>query len=382
MEFNKQLFALQKELNQGNLQACLEIMDPLFEIAEKEKKEDETYEYHTFEEPVQEFIYSVKKNIQKPINNVQNNYGRFFKLAGIVEYQLGNISVAKANFQESLEWNPCDLETRLLEAELYKDDVEIYKKKNLELLEYAYKREFIAQIYFNLSSCFKDDVIRTYCMYYAHFFDSSLPGLTEELGEMSEITGIKDYPKEEILISLFKEHDIPTAPDQDLMSILFNMGLNFESRKNYIVALYGFKMLYELNHDDMVLKKIQEVKETFGEQLYPACDDFFANPSQEKYVKVIDILSCLDVLVPVKKENTREFVILRGQNNEIAIPVFYEIAQTHHQFGEDVLLERMDMKDLASVVLNEESLSALVYNPFHECNIPLRKDVLHYISRI
>ncbi|MDO4467343.1 MAG: SseB family protein [Bacillota bacterium] len=382
MEFNQSLFVLQKELNQGNLQACLEIMDPLFEVAEQEAREDEKYENHTFEEPVQEFIYSIKKGIQKPIQNVPNNYGRFFKMAAIVEYQLGNVSVAKANLKESLWWNPCDLETRLLEAELYKTDLKMYKEKNLELLEYAYKREFIAQIYMNLSSCFEEETVKAYCLYYAHYFDSSLPGLEEAVKEIACKTGIQQYPDEKELSALFSKYQIPKAPDQELMSILFNMGLNFESRKNYPVALYGFKLLYELNLDDMVLKKIQELKKAYGETLYPACREFFENPVHEKYVQVIQILACLDVLVPVKKDNPREFVILRGEKDEIAIPVFYEIAQTHQQFGEDVLLERMDIKDLASVVLREENLAALVYNPFSEYNIPLRKDVLNYIIRV
>ncbi|MBQ0064669.1 MAG: SseB family protein [Firmicutes bacterium] len=381
MNFNQTLLQIQKELDQQNLQACLDLMEPLFEEADQEKYEDEEYEYHTFEEPVQEFIYTVKNQKTKKMNNVANNYGHFYKLAGIVEYQLGNKSVAAANFKESLKWNPTDLETRLLETELYRNDLEKYKEKNLEILEYAYKRDFIAQIYLNLAECFEDDVTKAYCMYYAHFFDRTIPGLEDVLMELAEKTGIKDYPPEEELMKLFKAYGIPKAPDQELMSILFNMGLEFESRKNYQMSLYGLNLLYDLNHDIDVLKKIKVVKEELGQGFYPLCESFFKEPSQEKYVQVIEMLSYLDVLVPVKKENDREFVILRGQNGEIAIPVFYEIAQTQSMFGEDVLLERMDLRELARSVAKEEGLAALVYNPFSPNNLTLRKDVLNYISR-
>ncbi len=263
-KFEQRLKEIQELVYAKDNKRALEYLDLAIQHIDKVYEDDE-YEYKTFHGPLEAYIYaSFRDNKQKKVKNSELDFGVYYKFRGIILNNLNRFDEALEAFNESMKWNNLDFETwagisNSLKG-LKKFD-ELYEF-NLKNLKYAFSNMAIAEIMHNIGVYYmskgdkESDLLAYYIISYSIAFAETEYAFRDLNTICEKYNMKKQLANEDELFKVFKKNNLPTAPDIELIKFLINTARKFIGVKDDF-ALYIFKVVYALTHDEVTLQYIQ-----------------------------------------------------------------------------------------------------------------------------
>ena len=271
-KFSERLDEIQELLVNGQNQRALDYLNLAIEHV-KMVNEDDKFIYRTFHSPFEAYLYSkTREDNSKNIKNSELDFGIFYKYRGIALNNLSKYAEAEKDFLESFKWNNLDFEAIFGYATslLKQNKLDEFYQFNLDTLKNSYTNNAIAHVYHNLGLYYmqkntkNDDLLAYYLISYSISF-AETENAFKDINTICEKYNLKkELAKDKDIFEALKENNIPTAPDFELIKFMVDtakkfMGINDE------FALYVFKLIYKLTHDEVTLAYIKQ-----GEQVIAA----------------------------------------------------------------------------------------------------------------
>ena len=236
--------------------------------------EDDEYVYKTFHSPFEAYLYAVRREDQtKKIKNSELDFGVFHKFRGLILNELGRCDEAQYDFLESFKWNPMDLEAIFGYADtLYKlGFYEDYLKWNIDTLKNAYSNFSIAMCYHNIGRYYmakntkEDDMIAYNIISFSIYFEETEYAYRDLNTICERYKMPKTLAKERDIKKTIQKENLPMAPDVDLVKQLIQIAKSFIN-VNDEFALYVFRIVYNLTHDEVAKAYIEAGEKAIKEK--------------------------------------------------------------------------------------------------------------------
>lgn len=271
-KFDERMVEIQELVEHKSYERALNYLDLTIEHIDK-VYEDDKYVYKTFHNSFEAYYYaSTREDKTKLVKNAEIDFGTYHKFRGIVLNNLNRYEEAEKDFLESFKWNPVDFEAVYEYANtLYglKKYDEFYQY-NIDAIKKSFTNYAIACGYHNLGLYYmlddnKEKDFLAYCLISYSISFAETENAFRDLNTLCEkYNWRKELAKEEDVFKTLKENNISLAPDFELTKFLVDtakkfMGVNDE------FALYVFKLIYQLTHDEITKEYIKQ-----GEQVIAA----------------------------------------------------------------------------------------------------------------
>ena len=271
-KFEERLDEIQELLTHGQSERALDYLDLSIQHIKKLYEDDKNV-YKTFHTPFEAYYFSQNRSDKtKAVKNSKLDFGIFHKFRGLALNDLARYEEAEKDFIESFKWNDLDFEAIFGYATtLYKlNKFDEFYQFNLDTLKKCYTNNAIAHVYHNLGLYYmqkntkNDDLLAYYLISYSISF-SETEYAFRDLNTICEKYNMKkELAKDQDIFKAIKENKLPEAPDFELIKFMVNTAKKFMGVKDEF-ALYVFKLIYALTHDEVTLAYIKQ-----GEQVIEA----------------------------------------------------------------------------------------------------------------
>lgn len=250
--YNKAMEYVEKEEYEKALEAIREVITA---VSGRYVTEDDENVYISLNHVMELYEYSFYFKTEKSIKCTDVMYNQYYRTYGLINLRLGNTKEARDACEKAIEWNPVDLESYLMLAEVYlaEENLEKYREVTQQAYRYCCTRATMARYYRNMGRYFLDKyqplVARALYVYANIYFeseaaDSSLSFIESALKEETPKYTIKE------LQQILEENDVKLGPDADTIGIIYRVGHLMLESDDFDRAKDCFAIVYDITQDE------------------------------------------------------------------------------------------------------------------------------------
>ena len=223
-------------------------------------------EYHSFLNPLEEILFYQYIGLKKEMVYIPFNEPLFdlYYLYGSLLLVDDQFAKAEEYLLKALRINPVSSKAILELADIYKSKTRTYNRfflMNVDALKYAYSKEDIGRAYRNFGFYYVEenqlDIAAAFYDYSLNFdFNKNALRELDYLKSRGVNTEIDDEESGRIIES---KH-IQLGVNPFILDALMFICLGLEKNNQYRGALYFYRILYDLNKDNLVLGKINSIQ--------------------------------------------------------------------------------------------------------------------------
>ena len=204
----------------------------------------------------------------KQTNFSKVNYYDFYMMEGSSLFNLEYKKEARDFFRKAIKLNPCGISARILELliSVELDDYENFLENIQDALFFVYDRENMSLVY-KLAGDYLLHIgdhelgIVAYHLSLLYKLDDTVANLVKTVGQELNIDiDSQDWLSETYLKKFHNTYKIPIMPNEKLITLAKAMGKEAQIKKSYKVALFVYKIAYELTYEESILKTIEYIE--------------------------------------------------------------------------------------------------------------------------
>ncbi|MDO4465795.1 MAG: hypothetical protein Q4C49_02170 [Bacillota bacterium] len=375
------LFNEQDDLALRELEDLIETVEDIEPVYE-----DANFYYYSLQNKEEVYLFDLLDRSDKTLYFAKENYSLLYQTYGAVLMAQERIDEAREAFEQSLKWNPYDLETRLFLIETLKIDnlLEQFYFRNKELLKMAYSSQCLSIIYQNFAYYYlqkKEYKSAFYCfMISTDYGLSPDPYLLELLNSISDKLENEPIPSQQELYSYIISQGIPIPPDDDLFEFFLEKALEVE-KNDLTEAMFclsvidGMKNSLEKDGDDE-LRIRKKYNRYLGNEIHKYQKLPFNLPKDDILTK----LSLTKVYLPFIKnvENVDDFPCGLVENNEgeVFLPMYIFPSKIPQSQKSAYEMREVPFNFSDGLLWNFDDIDGIVLHPFSKDSFEIRKEEL------
>lgn len=240
----------------GDLEKAKTTMEEVLKSAEGRFVNDDSNIYLSLNHVMELYEYSYYFKTDKDIKCTDIMYNEYYRTYAQILLQLGESEAAVKACETAIEWNPVDLESLLLLAEIYLElgnHFEDYYEATKNAHRYCCTRATMARYYRNMGRYYlekyKPDVARALYVYSNIYFqseacDSALQFIESALNEKTPEYRINE------LQQILEANGIELGPCADTIGIIYRVGNLMLESKDLERARDCFAIVYDITQDE------------------------------------------------------------------------------------------------------------------------------------
>lgn len=390
LNLDENLYTIEQYIEAKNYNMALTVCEPLVEMFEASiyVEENDAYAYMCFREPIEEILYVSVNKVEKEIFPYKEDYAKMYKLYGTILFELENYEDAKQAFLKALEINPMDFEARseYIRMFTYLDDLDTFIEETDKAFIYAYTPNHYAHLLLNIAIYYFN--IRYYdicvcCLYYALSFYAENAVALELLDEVRKETNEKwPCPDFETIAALFKQYEIPKAPNPEVIKALYSFIHTYKD-VNENLTYYLCEYVYALTQEDAMLEIMQEIQEK--DRVDMDCLDaeglkdgsivqrlsriYQREPNEDHLYDLLYVLSKSEVIVPAYLEDLgyeegMQPDLLQGNDGRVHFPIFTNEKEMPEEYANKFTRLHAPFTQCIKSAKLHDRVVGIVLNPF------------------
>ena len=212
----------------GLITACIALIE-----SKQEYINTEDSEYHCFREPADEAIYLYQCSVNRKMLPMDKDYCEAYWLYALCLLKRNNNTSALNALKQALEYNPMNMKCRIKLLDLLKNSSDFVEEYN-KTVKLVYHPEDIKELY-SIGCCYLESAGNK---------------------NLSAFKTLKEKFDTNRTIEEFEDSPLNTAPDKEVLGILYALGTNHKKAGNLEIGDYYLTLLYNLTYDQDVYQQI------------------------------------------------------------------------------------------------------------------------------
>ena len=251
------------DINSGNSEEALSIIEPLINYIESTNivSEDDEYYYYNLDDIYEEVLISFYKRLDKEIRVYDIDYKQIYYIYGLILYELNLYEDSIKALNKALKYNPISREVLFELAENYKvlKDYEAFYKITSLAHNYSYTSLELGRVFRNYGYYFNktDRYEEAVCMLNISLSYDNNDVTTTDLGIIMNEHQIDSFD-----IDTFRNnYDINLGPNPDVLGIAYNLGKEALTNNSKEGAQYFLGIAYELSGMSEIKELLDQLKD-------------------------------------------------------------------------------------------------------------------------
>lgn len=263
-EVQKKLEQAIHQLAERECEQAKQTIEAVIEIINSRHGEEKQGEYFSFHSMLESLLYQEYFKPEHKVHQTTHDNSLIYRVYGCILAAMKQMDQAVQAFENSLRWNPLDVETLFELGEVYKQIEELDKFRDLSLqsLKYATSGGDLARSYRNLGYYYVDEedyetAISLYFLSNSYepnqMASSELQFIAQKLDK--ELT----KPDMKQVAAALEAHNIAIGADETVIGIALALAQRAKERKDIAAAKHHYSLVYELTGDPAVQAELKQL---------------------------------------------------------------------------------------------------------------------------
>lgn len=253
------------DIEKGEYKLALNKLDKFMESFQPIFEDDKVSEYHFFTNPLEEILFYTYIGAEKEVKLIPDNQPLLdlYYIYGFLLLETQKFDKAEEYLKKAIRINPVSSRIILELCEIYKLHTYNYNKYYMyasDALKYAYYPSDIGRCYRTLGYYYvEENQMKTALALFTYSMEFDLSPMA-----YSEITHIKSKNNIEMTleesIDIIESKNIQLGPNPFILETLERLANEYEENMLLNQSIYFYELLYALNNDEKIPKRITEIK--------------------------------------------------------------------------------------------------------------------------
>ncbi|MGZ9587360.1 tetratricopeptide repeat protein [Paenibacillus marinisediminis] len=250
---------------QGELEQAKGLIESLINSIGALNQKDEDSEYFSFHSALEIYLYKELFQPKKAIRQTQHDNSLIYRVYGLILMELNQLDKAVAAFEQSLTWNPLDVETMFELVEVYKqtEDLDRILEIAKRSIEYVSTSGNLARCYRNLGYYYTEmeDYEAAVCFY---FLSNSYEANQQATSELQYLAQKLDKPMErpdmKQVAEMLADKGVQLGANDMVIGLAMGLAKQAEAHNDKSAAKHYYGIAYDLTGDKRIKDMIDGLR--------------------------------------------------------------------------------------------------------------------------